>query len=288
MICLTLDLNSPDNFDIETIKISFRRLRQSYANDRRLVNAISLEYEPLPDPTCVNVTEYIEFVKPFEVAARLRSFRKPNGLVVGDINPKLVSSFSDILAIPLSVIYNQTLNELTWPKMWKNETVTVIPKNCSPSSLSELRNLSCTPLFSKVLESFVLERLRSEIKLSDRQFGGVKGCETEHFLIETWDAILSSIEDGESAANLLSVDFEKAFNRMDHLQCLYALSDLGASDLSIDWVVSFLHGRTMSVKVYQNLGLYLVAPPRGASWVIFCSVSQLTNLPGLKLIRLFA
>ena len=40
MICLTLDLNSPDNFDIETIKISFRRLRQSYANDRRLVYSI--------------------------------------------------------------------------------------------------------------------------------------------------------------------------------------------------------------------------------------------------------
>ena len=37
MICLTLDLNSADNFDIETIKISFRRLQQSYANDRRLV-----------------------------------------------------------------------------------------------------------------------------------------------------------------------------------------------------------------------------------------------------------
>ena len=37
MICLTLDLNCPDNFDIETVKISFRRLRQSYANDRRLV-----------------------------------------------------------------------------------------------------------------------------------------------------------------------------------------------------------------------------------------------------------
>ena len=37
MICLTLDLNSPDNIDIETIKISFRRLRQSYANDRRPV-----------------------------------------------------------------------------------------------------------------------------------------------------------------------------------------------------------------------------------------------------------
>ena len=39
MICLTLDLNSPDNFDIETVKISFRRLRQSYANDKTLVSS---------------------------------------------------------------------------------------------------------------------------------------------------------------------------------------------------------------------------------------------------------
>ena len=37
MICWTLDLNTSYNFDIETIQISFRRLRQTYANDRRLV-----------------------------------------------------------------------------------------------------------------------------------------------------------------------------------------------------------------------------------------------------------
>ena len=43
MICLTLDLNSPVIFDIETIKISFRRLRQSYANDRRLVNSVQFK-----------------------------------------------------------------------------------------------------------------------------------------------------------------------------------------------------------------------------------------------------
>ena len=37
MICWTLDLNSSYNFDIEALRISFRRLQQTYANVRRLV-----------------------------------------------------------------------------------------------------------------------------------------------------------------------------------------------------------------------------------------------------------
>ena len=78
-----------------------------------------------------------------------------------------------------------------------------------------------------MLEAFILEKLQEEIKLSSRQFGGLKGCGTDHFLPETWDAIINNLEDESSAVNLLSVDFEKAFNRMDHSQCLYALNDLG-------------------------------------------------------------
>ena len=140
----------------------------------------------------------------------------------------------DILAQPLTFIFNQALSTLDWPELWKHETVTVIPKNNSPSQLSELRNLSCTPLFSKVLESFVLETLNDEINPSDRQYGGVKGCSTTHFLIDTWDTVLTALDDGKSAANLVSVDFEKAFNRMDHLKCLEAITDLGADMQTVD------------------------------------------------------
>ena len=176
-------------------------------------NKISLEYEPLPDPAREDAG--VVYVEPYQVAARLKSCKKPKGQVSGDINPELVSKYYDILAIPLSVIYNKVLNTLSWPKLWKRESVTVIPKNNSPASLSELRNLSCTPLFSKVLESFILERLRTEVTLSPRQFGGIRGCGTEHFLIETWDAVIRALSDGMSAV-LISVDFEKAFNRMNH------------------------------------------------------------------------
>ena len=96
-------------------------------------------------------------------------------MVQGDIDPRLVTKFSDILAIPLHYLYQQIYATMEWPDLWKTETVTLIPKNGSPQSLGELRNLSCTPLFSKCLESFVLAELKEKITLNKNQYGGIRG-----------------------------------------------------------------------------------------------------------------
>ena len=49
--------------------------------------------------------------------------------------------------------------------------------------------------------------------------------------------------------SILSVDFSKAFNRMDHRLCLDALREKGASTESLAMVKAFLTGRTMRFKV---------------------------------------
>ena len=66
--------------------------------------------------------------------------------------------------------------------IWKVEHVTVIPKCSIPQSINDLRNISCTLLASKVMESYLLEWLSSEVKLGHRQYGGVKGCGAPHLL----------------------------------------------------------------------------------------------------------
>ena len=96
------------------------------------------------------------------------------------------------------------------------ETVTVIPKCPSPSSLAECRNISCTNFLSKVMETAVLQRLRTEIGPDLAQYGGVRGAGVEHLLVEIWERILGGLEIPEVAITLLSVDYEKAFNRMGH------------------------------------------------------------------------
>ena len=79
------------------------------------------------------------------------------------------------------------------------------------------------------MEAFILDELKKETSLSADQYGGLKGVSANHFLIGTWQTVLESMEDiSRAAASILSIDFEKAFNRMGHDACLNALKRLGA------------------------------------------------------------
>ena len=160
---------------------------------------ISNEYLPIDEPSNAGSLERIE---EYEIAARLRHCKKPKSQLYGDIPPNLVSPNADILAIPLAHIFNQSINERAWPRLWKKEIVNVIPKTAAPADLGELRNISCTPLFSKVFEFFVLEDLKKSVSLSKSQFGGIKGISTDHFLIESWQHILRYLEDPNAAASI--------------------------------------------------------------------------------------
>ena len=54
-------------------------------------------------------------------------------------------------------IFNEIVKTLLWPLKWKTDYVTIIPKKSKPQEIGDLRNISCTKLFSKIMESFVLE-----------------------------------------------------------------------------------------------------------------------------------
>ena len=125
----------------------------------------------------------------------------------------------------------------------------IIPKKHNPQSLAECRNLSCTQFFSKTLKRIVFERLSKETKLSESQYGGQKGSGVEHMLVDCWTTILNDLEGGGRSSNLISLDFEKAFNRLDHGTCLNAMVKHGASQMCCNLVHSFLQGRTMTTKM---------------------------------------
>ena len=93
-------------------------------------NRISSEFSAL-EPADIPVTfdRHLPLLQPWDVAARIKKFKKPKSQIPGDIPPDLVTKFSDQLAVPLTYIYNQVLNTLEWPELWKSETVTIIPKN---------------------------------------------------------------------------------------------------------------------------------------------------------------
>lgn len=241
---------------------------------------ISDEFEPLQASQATPV----ELRPPMtleEVKKKLADAKKPNSSVRGDVLPRLMKEHHQLLAVPVQRIFNAVFASGCWPSQWKEETTVVIPKVNNPESLAECRNISCTPFLSKVLESVLLEDLRKEIPVDPLQYGGLKGSSVDHLLLDLLDEVHGALDVGRPAA-VLSIDFEKAFNRLNHQECLKQLRELGASQQSLTLIRSFLTGRTMRVKVGSAMSaprLLKGGSPQGSilGCYLYCAATQQIN-----------
>ena len=209
----------------------------------------------------------------------LRNVKKTNSRVDGDPLAHLVRKFPKAFSEPVSVIYNEINRKGYWPKEWKKEHLTIIPKIPNPADLSECRNISCTSIFSKVLEGVLLANLRKELLPDPAQYGGTPGCGAEHLLIDIWEKVVTAMEGGQNAAVLLGVEYEKAFNRMDHAVCISRLQELGASSGSVSLVRAFLEQRVMTITVDGVAGTPVVigrGSPQGSvlGCLLYCVTTQ--------------
>ena len=216
-------------------------------------NSISKEFSGIPEGKIPEApSEPPPIVSREQVEAQLCSFKKTGSMVEGDIFPRLVDRVAPWISAPLTDLYNCITSTQDWPSLWKVEYVTAIPKKSRPADVNDLRNISCTKFFSKVYEKFVLTWLGDSSSLRHNQYGGVKGCGTEHFLVQLWQDILEGLDDSRAGMFLTSIDYSKAFNRLDFVRCLEALKAKGFGHELINLIASFLTGRQMTVKVGQE------------------------------------
>ena len=120
--------------------------------------------------------------------------KKSNSRVEGDPLAHLVRLYPTAFAEPVSIIYNEINRGGNWPAKWKTEHLTIIPKVPNPSELAECRNISCTSIFSKILEGVVLKKLRAELEPDPAQYLGIPKCGAEHMLVDIWDRVMAAME----------------------------------------------------------------------------------------------
>jgi hypothetical protein len=93
------------------------------------------------------------------VYKKILSAKKPNSSVPGDLPKKIVTPFAVELAKPAKLIYNAVTQAGVYPRQWIIEYQMPIPKLHPPTCEDDLRNISGTPFFSKVYESFLSDWL---------------------------------------------------------------------------------------------------------------------------------
>ena len=162
-----------------------------------------------------------------DVIKKIKCVRKPNSQVPGDLPPALWTLGAKRLSEPIANIFNCITESKQWPQQRNIKYVTIIPKTMAPDTLGDCRNISCTNFWSKLYENFVHEWACLQIVPKTNQYRGEKKCGSTHFLLDALDEITSAMEDNRNVCIVTSIDFSKAFNRLQHSACLKAFEKRG-------------------------------------------------------------
>ena len=215
---------------------------------------VSNEYQPL---NYTDLPTYLPGEKPpqvdehavYEKINKLKNTRSTFDI---DIPNKLRKEFSPELSTPLSDIINSCLMEQYYPKLWKYEAVTPVPKVTHPKTVKDLRKVSSTSDFSKVFESFLRDWILEDIsgKIDIGQFGGQAGKGTEHMMVFLVDRILKLLDRTTDRAAVIAtmVDWSNAFDRQDPTLAIEKFLKMGVRPSLVPVLASYLSDRQMQVK----------------------------------------
>ena len=160
---------------------------------------ISKEYKPLDNqdiPSQLYSTDdEPPVVEPYEMYERIMKMSTKKATVIDDIPMKIIKEFSVELADPLAHIVSFGIRNGQYPKIWKFETITPVPKVYPPEKVKQLRKISGLKNFAKICDSFLAEFITSDMSPNQdlSQYGNQKGLSTQHYLVKMVHQFLPAI-----------------------------------------------------------------------------------------------
>jgi hypothetical protein len=149
-------------------------------------------------------------------------------------------------------IINCCIEQSYFPAKWKTALVTPLPKTSTTTSLNDLRPISLLPTLSKILEKIVYQQMIAYVDscniLPVSQSGFRKAHSTTSALLNITDNILRGY-DQNLLTILVSLDYSKAFDTIDHDLMCAKLHYYGFSISSIDFFKSYLYNRYQKVTI---------------------------------------
>ena len=220
-------------------------------------SSISNEYEELKDGDVILPSFdplSLPIFTPEQVYPYLDKIKINKSSIIGDIPAKFIKMLSKQIAIPYSHILNTMFRKGEYPKIWKHEIQTPIPKTYPPKNMSQLRNISGLMNLDKVTEKILSEMIISDTKcnIDQSQYGNQPKTSIQHYLINILHEILSNLDknrQGNKIAVILAmIDWKEAFPRQCPKLGVKAFMDLGVRPQILPILVNFFQDRSMQVK----------------------------------------
>lgn len=211
-------------------------------------------------------TEHLRHVLPFDlnfepaimsvdaVENALSRVNAKKGPGPDKLSPYFIKQCASSLALPVSMLFNHSLQSGVFPAVWKMAAMVPIHKSGSVHEVENYRGVSILSCLPKVFEVFVHHALREATCniIADCQHGFVKKRSTISNLMVYIPFISNALGKREQVDSVY-IDFTKAFDRVSHTLIIDKLNRMGLPSWIIRWLQSYLNDRKAYVKHGQNI-----------------------------------
>ena len=167
-----------------------------------------------------------------------------------ELRPNMIKHVKQDIKLPLAHICNLSFGTGVFPSELKIANVVPIFKANDEMIFSNYRPVSVLPVFSKLIERLMYNRLIQYINenklLYEYQFGFQRGKSTHMALIVLLDKRSEALDRGECVMGVF-LDFSKAFDTVDHSILLRKMQKYGIQGLALRWFEDYLHDRKQYV-----------------------------------------
>ena len=184
-----------------------------------------------------------------EAIEKLKDYSAPG---LDNIPPKVIKELKEELSVPLTILFQKSMERGKVPDDWREANVTPLFKKGSKADPRNDRPVSLTNLIGKTMERVVKEALTKHIEsnnlLSNSQHGFRSGRSTQTNLIEYLNVTTKWLDEGRNF-DVLYCDFAKEFDKVCHKRLLVKLKEAGVDGKVLNWLQDWLKGRKQRVRI---------------------------------------
>jgi hypothetical protein len=160
------------------------------------------------------------------------------------------------LASKLSDLFNFSMQCASYPDSWRTVRVTPVFKSGKRDLCSNYRPIAITSCVSRVMERIIVKQMMNFFMMNNvirpTQHGFLPKRSVETAGLVHLD-FLTNVLDRGMTADVLFLDFSKAFDTVPHTRLMHKLYQYGIKGTLFNWISNYLSNRNMTVIVNGSL-----------------------------------